>query len=164
MKYFKILALLLCSSVLFFYGCNDSSKTPKQDSVKQVEVSDTPNPPVTATPSPTTKEPAQNASGVWHYTCRIGCVGGAGSVVNCGTCGMALAHNTVYHGKTSDATSSAPFATPPPATKATPAKEPAQNASGVWHYTCAIGCLGGAGTAGSCNTCNGALSHNKGYH
>lgn len=50
-------------------------------------------PPVTTTSA----EPAQNARGVWHYTCSNGCVGGAGSAVACSVCGATLAHNTLYH-------------------------------------------------------------------
>jgi hypothetical protein len=34
MKYFKILTIILFSSVLFFYGCNEDKKTPKEDAVK----------------------------------------------------------------------------------------------------------------------------------
>lgn len=44
------------------------------------------------------------------------------------------------------------------------AAEPPQNAAGVWHYTCAKGCAGGAGAAGTCASCGGALTHNTVYH
>ncbi|MFT5846540.1 MAG: hypothetical protein ACJARX_000412 [Psychroserpens sp.] len=159
MKYFKILVILF-SSVLFFYGCNDKSKTPKEEAVKQVVVPNAPVLPKTSNPNIPAVEPAQNANGVWHYTCRLGCAGGAGAAINCETCGTALAHNSTYHGAANATSSSAPFATPPPA----PPKEPAQNAAGVWHYTCANGCLGGSGAAGTCSTCNSALSHNQAYH
>lgn len=54
----------------------------------------TPN--ATQTPT-TTPEPSQNAAGVWHYTCSQGCAGGAGSALNCSSCGTKLAHNTAYH-------------------------------------------------------------------
>jgi len=42
--------------------------------------------------------------------------------------------------------------------------EPPQNAEGVWHYTCANGCAGGAGAAGPCATCGNTLAHNALYH
>jgi len=42
-------------------------------------------------------EPAQNAAGVWHYTCASGCAGGGGSATACATCGATLAHNQAYH-------------------------------------------------------------------
>ncbi|GGK52794.1 MULTISPECIES: hypothetical protein [Flavobacteriaceae] len=40
---------------------------------------------------------AQNAAGVYHYTCTNGCVGGAGSMVDCKSCGTPLEHNQAYH-------------------------------------------------------------------
>lgn len=52
-----------------------------------------------------------------------------------------------------------PSAPPAPATA-----EPAQNTDGVWHYTCAKGCAGGAGTATACATCGATLVHNQVYH
>lgn len=52
-------------------------------------------PPITATPN--TPEPAQNAAGVWHYTCSNGCAGGGGSAIACATCGQTLVHNAAYH-------------------------------------------------------------------
>lgn len=164
MKYFKILPILLCSSVLFFYSCNENKKNPEQETVTSVEA-EKPATTEAVKVNPPLKEPAQNASGVWHYTCRIGCAGGAGSAVKCGNCGNILVHNTTYHANANSATqSSAPFATPPPATKATTPPEPAQNAAGVWHYTCAKGHAGGSGSAKACGTCGETLAHNKAYH
>ena len=46
----------------------------------------------------TSSEPAQNAQGIWHYTCSNGCAGGGGSAVACRVCGSTLVHNTLYHG------------------------------------------------------------------
>ncbi|WCO02681.1 hypothetical protein [Psychroserpens ponticola] len=163
MKYFKIIAILLFSSVISFYSCNDTTKAPKEDSTKPLEVENLKTEPTTATP--TTKEPAQNTAGVWHYTCRIGCPGGAGKADKCGTCGNVLAHNTTYHDKANSATT-APFAAPVASKTVTQDKkpEPAQNSAGVWHYTCSKGCAGGSGAAGSCSTCKGALAHNSAYH
>tara|TARA_R110000751_G_scaffold32626_2_gene81877 strand:+ start:220 stop:705 length:486 start_codon:yes stop_codon:yes gene_type:complete len=161
MKYFKTLAILFFTSALFFYSCNDKTKSTKEDTTPAVEVSDTPKTPA-VTPTSPTKEPAQNASGVWHYTCRIGCPGGAGSAVKCETCGNILAHNTTYHSNTNSTSNSAPFATPATPPAATP--EPAQNAAGVWHYTCSKGHVGGAGSAVACGTCSTTLTHNTAYH
>jgi len=142
-----------------------------------------------ADPATTTAEPPQNAAGVWHYTCSNGCAGGSGSAVACATCGNTLAHNQAYHGNTATpATPGAPVpvATTPGGTPMTmfadPTKqpvnatmgaapvqpaatpEPAQNAAGVWHYTCSNGCAGGAGSAIACSTCGSTLAHNQGYH
>ena len=44
MKSFKTLAILVCSSVIFFYACNDKTSTPKQETFTSVEVSDTATP------------------------------------------------------------------------------------------------------------------------
>lgn len=118
---------------------------------------------VAPAPAPGAKptEPPQNAAGVWHYTCSKGCAGGAGAAVACAKCGNTLSHNTAYHG------------TPNPAATATPAgadktaakpPEPAQNKAGVWHYTCADGCPGGAGAATACAKCGKTLAHNSAYH
>ena len=167
MKYFKILAIVLLSSVISFYACNEKADSRKKEAREALEISNptsipnatTPNP---AIPNPATPEPAQNAEGVWHYTCSAGCAGGAGAAGNCATCGGALAHNSAYHANTNSTTTTPPITpqinpTAPPATAA-------QNAAGVWHYTCSAGCAGGAGAAGNCGTCGGALAHNAAYH
>ncbi len=160
MKYFKILAILLLSSVISFYACNDNDDARKQEARESLEVSDSPNLPNAATPNPATPEPPQNAEGVWHYTCSKGCAGGAGAAGNCATCGGPLAHNSAYHANAN----STPTTTPITPSATPPATEPAQNAAGVWHYTCGKGCAGGAGAAGTCGTCGGTLAHNKAYH
>lgn len=113
--------------------------------------------PGVATQNPQLPEPAQNAAGVWHYTCSQGCAGGSGAAGVCAICGNALAHNAAYH----SATNAAPTT---PGTSPVQAPEPAQNASGVWHYTCGNGCAGGAGSAGVCAKCGGTLAHNAAYH
>jgi len=160
MKYFKILAILLLSSVISFYACNDNDDARKQEARESLEVSDSPTLPNAATPNPATPEPPQNAEGVWHYTCSKGCAGGAGAAGNCATCGGPLAHNSAYHANAN----STPTTTPITPSATPPATEPAQNAAGVWHYTCGKGCAGGAGAAGTCGTCGGTLAHNTAYH
>ena len=164
MKYSKILSILLLSSVISFFSCNDKPSAAKQQARESLEAANPPsapnavNPPIN-TPNPPTAEPAQNADGVWHYTCSKGCAGGAGAKGNCFTCGGLLAHNTAYHPKTNNTptTTITPPVTPPTA-------EPAQNTAGVWHYTCGNGCAGGAGAAGPCGTCGSTLAHNTVYH
>ena len=158
MKHFKVLAILLFSSVISFYSCNDNTKAPKQETIKPLEVINPTTPPNATTQNSATLEAAQNAQGVWHYTCSKGCAGGAGTAANCSTCGNLLVHNQSYHtNANSTPTSSAPFAT-------LPAAESSQNAAGVWHYTCGKGCAGGSESAGSCTTCGNALNHNAAYH
>lgn len=150
------------------YHNNDAAANP--------QISTTPATPAT----PAADSPAQNAAGVYHYTCPNGHPG-AGAAGNCSSCGSALAHNQAYHN-----TPGAP-ATPSTATPAaggtfapmlqknqgTPAGQvqtptvttasPAQNAAGVYHYTCPNG-HPGAGAAGNCSSCGSALSHNQAYH
>ncbi len=111
-----------------------------------------------AGPSTTLPAPASN---VPHYICPNNCAGSGGAdQANCPVCGTAYVHNQAYH-------SQQPQTAPAPAptqTLPTPAAEPAQNAAGVWHYTCAKGCAGGSGSAGTCASCGGALAHNTAYH
>ena len=131
----------------------------------------------TAAPTTPTKapEPPQNSLGVWHYTCPNGHDGGAGSATACGECSTTLVHNTTYHDAPAPVTSAASATTStiiPSGSEGinvTPgalpkAPEPAQNASGVWHYTCNSGCSGGAGSATACSSCGSTLVHNSAYH
>lgn len=158
MKYSKILAVILLSSVLSFYSCKDNANSQSEDSIEAPAVLDANNLP---TPTPPGAEPAQNAAGVWHFTCAKGCAGGGGAIGPCSVCGGQLAHNTAYHdtGSNPNATTTiTPPVTPPSAV------EPAQNAAGVWHFTCAKGCAGGAGAIGPCPKCGGELAHNTAYH
>ncbi|WP_047548178.1 hypothetical protein [Psychroserpens sp. Hel_I_66] len=157
MKYSKIFSILFFCSAVCFYSCDDKNKNSKKETVETVNVPDTKE---EKAPTAKLKEPAQNADGVWHYTCKIGCSGGAGTATKCKTCGSFLAHNTEYHAKSSSSSTAAPFANPSSAK--TP--EPAQNAAGVWHYTCKNGHAGGAGSAVACNTCSTTLTHNSAYH
>lgn len=102
-------------------------------------------------------DPAQNAAGVWHYTCPNGHAGGAGGASACPECGAQLVHNQSYHDGAAGAATT-PVPTTPQST------EPPQNAAGVWHYTCPKGCAGGAGAAVACAKCGSQLAHNQLYH
>ena len=159
MKFLSILSVLALCAITIFSACKNEGNAARDAAVENATPTTT-NP---STPAPATPEPAQNAEGVWHYTCPNGCEGGAGAVGPCPKCGATLAHNTSYHGNANPA---AP--TPAPGTAATPpvapAKEPAQNAAGVWHYTCSNGCEGGAGSAIACSKCGSTLVHNTAYH
>lgn len=120
-----------------------------------------PAPPTTATP-PT--EPPQNAAGVWHYTCPKGCKGGGGAATACAKCGTTLTHNTAYHAQPNAPTTAPSGTTTAPSTTPQKTPEPAQNAAGVWHYTCPGGCPGGGGAAAPCGKCGKTLAHNSAYH
>lgn len=169
MKYFLQL-LLICG--LFLASCGEKPNRPDpilDDNYQPAPIQGAPAA-TTATPTPpNTPEPAQNAAGVWHYTCSNGCSGGAGSAVACATCGTTLVHNQAYHSANTTPGITAtqnPAGTPPaPVTPAAPkTPEPAQNAAGVWHYTCSNGCSGGAGSAIACASCGSTLAHNQAYH
>lgn len=143
MKYIKVYIILLFSSIILFYNCNDNSKAAKKETVKPMKLIDLPKP--TSTGS------------VWHYTCSKGCPGGAGTAVNCSTCGTLLVHNQAYHSNTTNNSS--------PSTTSTPSSTSSgRNAAGIWHYTCNNGCAGGSGSAGNCSTCGQSLAHNSAYH
>ncbi|MEL6659712.1 MAG: hypothetical protein AAFP77_10420 [Bacteroidota bacterium] len=126
--------------------------------------------------APATNQPAATApgtvnAGVEHYICPAGHVGyGSSAQGNCSQCGVALVHNQAFHNNTAAAPTQSPpmFQNPPagtaPAATIAPPAEPAQNAAGVWHYTCIAGCAGGAGGSGSCSNCGSALAHNQAYH
>jgi hypothetical protein len=126
---------------------------------------------VTAVPNPTVvpdatantvkkPEPAQNAKGIWHYTCPKGCAGGAGAEQPCAKCSTKLVHNKAYHENTAPAAKTNAVLD----AASQPKPEPAQNTKGVWHYTCLDGCAGGAGSAVPCAKCGKTLSHNAAYH
>ena len=170
MKYSNLFAFCLFTMIITFYGCDEKS-TAQKEAREALELANPPSQTNTTIPPPT-NEPPQNAQGVWHYTCPKGCAGGAGAAGSCATCGGALAHNAAYHSNTNNTNpiNANPITTNPitnttqTITPPKPPTEPAQNAAGVWHYTCAKGCAGGAGSATNCSTCGGKLTHNAAYH
>jgi len=173
MKFLTYLTVLAFSASILFSACKNDGDAAREAAVESL----TPGQPAAGdaaavTPPTTTPEPPQNAAGVWHYTCPKGCAGGGGSAVACATCGTTLAHNAAYHPPT-PAPGAAPATNvttlpegitqvPNPTQTQTP--EPAQNAAGVWHYTCASGCAGGGGSAVACAKCGKTLAHNQAYH
>jgi len=184
MSNLKILSFILMLSV--FIGCGGSTDSNTNTTTPSTTPSTTPT---ATTPAaiPDSEKPAQNAEGVWHYTCPNGCEGGGSSAVACEKCGTTLAHNSAYHnnGTTPTATTSSsnpisPILTSPAANNsalsspaignapipnpAPRAPEPPQNAKGVWHYTCPSGCGGGGGSAIACAKCGTTLAHNTAYH
>jgi outer membrane biosynthesis protein TonB len=177
MKIKSILCLATIVSIAFFFACKNDGDAARDAAVQSIQGT-TPagdaasaTTPATNPATPTTPEPAQNATGVWHYTCPKGCAGGAGSAVACAKCGTTLAHNAAYHPAptpTPEAAPSTGAATLPsgitPVENPIKKDEPAQNAKGVWHYTCSAGCAGGAGTATACAKCGKTLAHNQAYH
>ena len=117
--------------------------------------------------TPAISNPVANTGGVQHYICNNNCAGSGGATAGtCPVCGEAYVHNQAYHNQGAPATTitppggvTAPGAVTPPATPAA-----AQNAAGVYHYTCSAGCAGGAASAVACATCGQTLVHNQGFH
>lgn len=152
--------LALCSLTVFFACGNDQEvRDAATESVATPDAGALTTPQTTPPPA-ATPEPAQNAEGVWHYTCPNGCEGGAGAAGPCPKCGAQLAHNQAYHASNTETTPPVQLQNNQP----TPTPEPAQNAAGVWHYTCPNGCEGGGGAAGPCPKCGAQLAHNQAYH
>ncbi len=120
---------------------------------------------------------AQSTSGDAHYKCPKNCEGGVGSGQGkCPVCGTDMVHNPAFHAQTPTTPGTSPQtpiqvdptnATGTANANPTPSvgsPEPAQNAKGVWHFTCSKGCEGGAGAVGKCAKCGNALTHNQAYH
>lgn len=112
------------------------------------------------------------AKKVQHYICENNCENSGGDTEgNCPVCKNPYLHNQAFHAD--DLLKSGPInvqsnATQPSApistTTTNRAPEPAQNANGVYHYTCTNGCAGGAGTTTNCKACGETLAHNTAYH
>lgn len=168
MQYIKYLFVLTLFTVV---ACNSAPERPAALLDPNYVAPAEPAAPAAPAKAP---EPAQNSLGVWHYTCPNGHSGGAGSATACGECGTTLVHNTTYHDVPASTVPTTSSTMIPPGTEGvnvTPGAipnqsiaEPAQNADGVWHYTCNNGCSGGAGSATACGTCGNTLAHNSAYH
>ena len=105
---------------------------------------------------------------VKHYVCKNKCENSGGNVPgNCPVCKNPYIHNQLYHDK--DFLKKGPLNVPESSgaqnTNTNKTKvSPAQNAAGIYHYTCNNGCYGGSGTATNCNVCGEKLAHNAAYH
>lgn len=172
---FALVAMTSCANG----PSEDDRSTPVQpNSTSTAAPSATP----AATTNPVTPPAASNSDGVFHFTCADGCAGGGAAAGPCAVCGKQLVHNQAYHNTAASTgnPTTTPITTPGAANpiqvspgaaanqpiQVTPptAAEPAQNANGVWHFTCANGCAGGGGAVGTCSGCGGALAHNQAYH
>lgn len=120
-----------------------------------------------ASPITPPTSPVSSTGGVPHYECPNKCAGGVGDGAgNCPVCGTAMAHNQAFHNQpaSSPATTTPTSPIQTTTTTSTPPAGAAQNAAGVYHYTCPSGCAGGAAGAGNCATCGAALAHNQAFH
>lgn len=153
----KLGSLVFVFLSLIAVSCNNADKDAVRDEARS-SLRDIPPGSVSA-PAATGNTLATTGS-VQHYICPNNCQGSGGaSAGTCPVCGSEYEHNQAYHNQ--------PASTPNPAGQSpaiTTTPEPAQNAAGVWHYTCPSGCSGGAGSAGKCASCGGDLAHNTAYH
>lgn len=164
----KILSYLVLALGLIFTSCSDSgSQSATEQAPSQLDQSsDNSTPQINITNPEATggngQPVAASVSGGQHYICPNNCEGSGGaSAGTCPVCGTDYVHNAGFHQKNSpsaDGTGSPVISTSPTTA------EPAQNASGVWHYTCPKGCAGGGGSAGPCSSCGATLAHNPAYH
>lgn len=117
-------------------------------------------------PEPVIEKNKATAS-VKHYICANKCEN-SGSDVNgaCPVCKNPYLHNDAFHAQ--DLLKNGPLNVPTniqaPAANTPVGPSPAQNAKGIYHYTCPKGCYGGAGTQVKCANCQTDLAHNQAYH
>lgn len=117
-------------------------------------------------PKPILQENTRTAS-VKHYICANKCKNSGSDVQGaCPVCKNPYLHNDAYHAQ--DLLKNGPLNVPAniqaPAANTPAAPSPAQNAKGIYHYTCNKGCYGGLGTASNCTNCGEPLAHNQAYH
>ncbi len=118
------------------------------------------------------QDPATLSTGVTgsteaHYKCATaGCTGTGDTQGKCSVCGADLVHNQAFHNQAPGAPGSSPAnpvqVNPTNSTASNPA--PAQNAKGVYHFSCSKGHEGGSATAANCPKCGEAMTHNQAYH
>jgi hypothetical protein len=165
--YFSFLVIALLGLT---FSCQDKEAKSVRDAARQ-SLPVQPESPV-VTPNTTTSVPTTSSlagGGVQHYICANNCEGSGGpSAGSCPVCGTAYTHNQAWHNQSSSTptnpTTTVNPTSPTTLTPPTRTPEPAQNAAGVWHYTCSAGCAGGAGSAVACSGCGATLAHNTAYH
>jgi hypothetical protein len=163
----KILSYLVLALGLIFASCGDSgSQSATEQAPSQLDQSSDNTPQINITNPEATggneRPVAASVEGGQHYICPNNCEGSGGpSAGTCPVCGTDYVHNAGFHQKNSPAADGT--GNPVISTNPTSA-EPAQNANGVWHYTCPNGCAGGGGSAGPCSSCGTTLAHNPAYH
>jgi hypothetical protein len=166
----------LLVTLLFALSVTIFSASCKRDAASTTDATTTTAPDASGTTPaavPSAATPATAAAGgVKHYICPNNCANSGGDVAGtCPTCGTTYLHNDAFHNQAST-TPAQPSVTAPQNVTAPAApnitmpqsNDPAQNAAGVWHYTCTKGCAGGSGGMGKCAKCGGDLAHNAAYH
>jgi hypothetical protein len=118
---------------------------------------------------PEVQKSKKETAKVQHYICDNKCENSGGDVAGvCPTCNKPYTHNLAYHNN--DFLKNGPLNVPKTnlGTTTQPTQNtntsPAQNALGVFHYTCPNGCSGGSGSVENCVACGTQLVHNQAYH
>ena len=174
MRKFGLLTIL--AAVLFLASCADKPARP--DNILTDAQKSAADAAANAAASAGIQGAPAGVANLPHYYCANNCEGSGGDAqANCPTCGTAYTHNAAFHNQVPNPQAQAQQITTTPTLGAdgalstqitppttTPPPSPAQNAKGVYHYTCSAGCAGGAAGAGNCSSCGGALAHNAEYH
>jgi len=161
-------SLIVILALVGMTSCDNNDSEVRRNARESLGVENQGTPPAATNPNAVATNPATPpppSTGVGdHYSCPNNCEGSGGAAqVACPVCGTQYVHNAAYHAQTATPpTGITPAGTTPQTPAATPPA--AQNAAGVYHYTCSNGCAGGAGAAASCATCGSALAHNTAYH
>lgn len=163
MKLSHVLFFALISTVISFTACKDN----KTDA--STETPTTTSPVGADGQQPGTLSTGATGSTEAHFKCpTAGCTGTGEAQGKCSVCGAELVHNQAFHNEAPGAPGSSPAnpvqVNPNNSPAATTAPQAAQNAKGVYHYTCPKGHEGGAAAAGNCAKCGEALTHNKAFH
>ena len=105
-----------------------------------------------------------NSTTIKHYICKNNCENSGGNIAgNCPVCNTPYTHNEKFHAK--DFLKNGPLNVPDETqTNTNNTPSPATNSSGVYHYVCNNGCMGGSGKAEPCKSCGETLIHNQAYH
>ena len=162
MNLFKITMAVAILFAISLVGCADASQDAVREKAREAI-------PVSTAPPAAAGQTASVNSNVSHYICKNNCIGSGGDAqADCPVCGEAYQHNQAYHNNPTTAGAPTTITDAGAAMGNTPTApsvpEPAQNADGVWHYTCAKGCAGGAGSPIACGNCGSELAHNQAYH
>lgn len=158
----KFILLLSLGAGLMLTACSSDSETKSATQQAPETMSNTPAASTTPAVSGTV---GATANGEKHYICPNNCEGSGGDASgSCPVCGTAYVHNAAFHANSTTTPTTADNSGSPVINMNQPAAEPAQNAKGVWHYTCPNGCAGGGGSATACASCGATMVHNVTYH
>lgn len=169
MKLHNLLIITLFGAFFLIVACGNKKEDP---TTEQTTLS--PDAGIVAQ-DPSAVTASQTSGGTeLHYKCPKNCEGGGGDAQGkCPVCGTELVHNQAFHSQAPATPGSSPQTpiqvTPTNQTgdataQQTAAPPAAQNAQGLWHFTCSKGCAGGAGVAGNCAKCGNPLAHNPAFH